>query len=77
MKQPSKPILLLYTDGGPDHNNTFASNQLALLALFLQLDLDMLVAMRTAPHQSWRNMVERVMSGINIGLQVCTYSLMC
>ena len=31
---PDKPVLLIYTDGGPDHNLTFAANQLALIALF-------------------------------------------
>ena len=63
------PILLLYTDGGPDHNITFFSVQLALIALFLHLDLDMLEAMRTAPYHSWKNPCERVNCILNIGLQ--------
>ena len=29
-----KPILLLYSDGSPDHNLTFAANHLALIYLF-------------------------------------------
>lgn len=62
-------ILLLYTDGGPDHNVTFLSVQLSLIALFLQHDLDMLEAVRTAPYHSWKNPCERVNCILNIGLQ--------
>ena len=47
-------MLYLYTDGGPDHRLTYASVQLALIALFQNLNLDILVAGRTAPHNSWR-----------------------
>ena len=65
--QISSPILVLFTDGGPDHNNTFLSVKLGLIALFLQLDLDMLEAVRIAPYQSWKNPCERVHS--NLGLQ--------
>lgn len=64
----TKPILCLYTDGGPDHRNTFLTVQISLVSLFLKLDLDMLVAARTAPQNSYRNPVERVMSVINFGL---------
>lgn len=65
----AKPILLLYTDGGPDHRLTYLSVQLSMIALFLQLDLDVLIAGRTAPNHSWANPVERIMSIVNIGLQ--------
>lgn len=60
------PILFLYTDGGPDHRVVYFS---ALIALFLTLDLDYLCAVRTAPYNSWRNPVERMMSILNLGLQ--------
>lgn len=40
-----------------------------LISLFIYLDLDMLVAAHTAPQNSYRNPVERVMSLLNIGLQ--------
>ena len=43
----SKSILFLYTDGGPDHRATYVSTQLSLIALFLNLDLDLLCAART------------------------------
>ena len=65
----NKSILFVYTDGGPDHRLTFFSVQLSLVALFLNLDLDLLVVGRTAPNHSWRNPVERIMSAINLGLQ--------
>ena len=61
--------MIIYTDGGPDHNNKHTSVRLGLLALFLDLDLDTMVVMRTAPTQSWANPVERVMSVLNLGLQ--------
>ena len=63
------PVLVMYTDGGPDHNVTFFKTQLALISLFLSLDLDMLIAVRTAPHQSWKNPCERINCILNIGLQ--------
>ena len=45
------------------------SVRLCLLALFVELDLDTMVVMRTAPTQTWGNHVERVMSVLNLGLQ--------
>ena len=65
----SKSIVFLYTDGGPDHRLTYVSTQLSLIALFLNLNLDMLCAARTAPNQSWKNPVKRIMSIVNLGLQ--------
>ena len=59
----------MYTDGGPDHRTTFVSVQLSLVALLLNLNLDLLIAARTAPHQSWRNPVEHIMSILNLGFQ--------
>ena len=64
-----KPVLILYTDGGPDYCLTYLSVQTALIALFRKLDLDYLCAARTAPCHSWKNPVERVMSTFNLALQ--------
>ena len=64
-----KSILLLLSDGGPDHRLSYGSVQVALLALFLRLNLDMLVAVRTCPYQSWTNPAERIMSVLNLALQ--------
>ena len=63
------PVLLLYTDGGPDHRSTYMPVKLSMIVLFRSLNLDMLVALRTAPSNSWANLVERTMSIVNTGLQ--------
>ena len=47
----------------------YLSVQLSLICVFQALDLDFLCVARTAPHNSWRNPVERMMSILNIGLQ--------
>ena len=65
------PLLFSYTDGGSDHRTTFRSVQLAWILLFAELDLDMLVAARTAPGHSYVNPAERCMSTLNIALQNC------
>jgi hypothetical protein len=66
---PLAVAIILFTDGGPDHNCKHTSVRLGLLSLFFELDLDTMVVMRTAPTQSWANPVERVMSVLNLGLQ--------
>ena len=63
---PTNPVLV--SDGGPDHRITYASVQVALLCLFVSLDLDMLVVARTCPYQSWQNIAERIMSALNLAL---------
>ena len=65
----NKPYLFLYTDGGPDYQVKFVKIQITLISLFLALDLDYLVAVRTPPGHSWKNPVERIMSILNLGLQ--------
>ena len=42
---------MIYSDGGPDHRLTYHSVQLSLISVFVNLDLDMLFAARTAPGQ--------------------------
>ena len=65
----AKPILFMYTDGGPDHRLTYLSVQLALVCLFIAGDYDMLVAARTPPMSSWKKTPERIMSILNLALQ--------
>ncbi len=65
----TKPILVVVSDGGPDHRVTFGSVKVASLALFHSLNLDMLVCVRTCPYQSWQNVAERIMSTLNLALQ--------
>lgn len=67
--QTIPPILCIYTDGGPDHRVTYGSVQISLICLFFCGDFDMLIALRTAPHQSWTNPAERIMSILNLALQ--------
>ncbi len=43
--------------------------QLSLIAAALLLDVDYMVAARTAPNHSYVNVVERTMSIFNLGLQ--------
>ncbi len=64
-----RPVLLLHSDGGPDHRLTYISVQAALIALFKRLNLDYLLATRTAPFHSYKNPVERCMSILNMGMQ--------
>ena len=64
-----KPILFVYSDGGPDHRVTYISVKLALIALFRKMDVDYLCAVRTALYHSYRNPVERITSILNLGLQ--------
>ena len=64
-----KPILIRYTDGGPDHRTTYKSVKVAALAQFIALDLDMIVCARTAPCGSYVNPAERCMSLLNLALQ--------
>ena len=68
-KEDNKPILCLYMDGGPDHRLTYLSVLIALICLFLRLNMDMLIAVRTPPHNSWKKPLERVMLILNKGLQ--------
>ena len=80
----TKPILIRYTDSGPDHCVTYRSVQLCCLVEFIALDLDMIVCARTAPSQSYYNPAERIMSLLNLALQnvhwsglVCRQNLKC
>jgi len=65
-KLGEKSMLFVYTDGGPEHRLTYVSTQHSLTALFLNLNL---CVARTAPNQSWRNPVEKIMSIVNLGFQ--------
>ena len=66
----TKPVMIIIvSDGGPDHRVTFGSVKIANLCLFRALDLDMLICIRTCPYQSWQNIAERVMATLNFALQ--------
>ncbi|XP_066934136.1 uncharacterized protein [Clytia hemisphaerica] len=59
----------MMTDGGPEHRVNFESVKIPLILMFKQLKLDSLIAIRTAPGQSYVNIVERIMSILNLGFQ--------
>ena len=67
--EEQNPFLLIYTDGSPDHHINYLWVQLSLISLFVLLDLDLLIAVRTPPGHSWKNPVECIMSILNLGLQ--------
>ncbi|XP_072024864.1 LOW QUALITY PROTEIN: uncharacterized protein [Amphiura filiformis] len=69
MDTHNPPIQLFYSDGGPDHNVSFLSVQISLIAYFRQKNLDQLIAVRTAPGHSYRNPVERINAILNLALQ--------
>ena len=57
------------TDGGPEHRNNFESVKIPLILMFRQLKLDSLIAIHTDPRQSYVNIVEWIMSILNIGFE--------
>ena len=61
-----KVVLLLFSDGGPDHRVNYLFVQLSLIALFLKCDFD--IAVRTPPGHSWKNPCERIMAILNVAL---------
>ena len=64
------PIMFLYTDGGPDHQTMFKPVKIAAIYIFMALDLDAYIAACIALNQSYCNPAERVMSTLNLGLQL-------
>lgn len=65
----TKSRAFIFSDGGPDHRLTYESVKMSLIALFRATDIDMLIAGRCAPGQSWMNPVERIMALLNLALQ--------
>ena len=61
-------VVVLQTDGGPDHSIKFLTTKLALLAMFVLLDLDHFLVLRGAPNGSAFNAIERAMSPANHAL---------
>ena len=61
--------MFLVTGGGPERNVTYFSVKIPLTVIFKELNLESLVAIRTAPGHSYLNTMERVSLIINIGFQ--------
>ena len=67
-KEAVPPILILYTDGGPEHHTTFLSVKIALICLQKFLSLDQVLAVCTAPGHSYHNPAEKINCVLNLGL---------
>ena len=67
-----KEILVMFTDSSSDHNGMHISTQVSIICLFIQVNLDMLVALGCFPTQSWVNPSERIISILNLSLQNCS-----
>ena len=76
-KAATNSVLFVHSDGGLDHRVTFISVKLALISLFVDLDLDYLCATRTAPYHSFCNPAERIKSIFNLGLQSVGLACTC
>jgi hypothetical protein len=59
-------VLILQTDGGPDHSMKRVAVQLALYAIFRELVVDHFVVSRCAPTGSAGNKLERSMSALSL-----------
>lgn len=62
----------MFTDDGGDGNINRISTQVSLICLSIQLNLDMLIALRYCPTKSWVNPVGCIMSVLNLALQNCS-----
>ena len=63
------PHLYMMTGGGLEYQVNFEFVKIPLILMFKQLKPDSLIAIHTAPGQRYVNIVERIMSILNIGFQ--------
>ena len=61
-KEAVPPVLIVYSDGGPEHRTTFLSVKIAMIAL------SKLLLSRTTPGHSWANPAEKINYILNLGL---------
>ena len=73
-EKPMKEVLLLFSDGGPDHRVNYLLVQLSLIALFLKCDFDGVIAVRTPPGHSWKNPCERIMAILSLAFLSVNWS---
>ena len=67
-KENIPAIIIIYTDGGPEHCTYFLSVKIAIISLQKSLNSDMIIALRTAPGYSFKNPEEKVNCILNLGL---------
>ena len=59
-KEVVPSVLIPYTDGGPERRTTYLSVKTAMICLQNYLDLDQVLAIRTAPGHSYQNPAEKI-----------------
>ena len=68
-RSSNNPILLIYSDGGPDHRLTYLTVQISYICLFLTRDLDLCVEFALLRTTAGRiQYIERLMSILNLAL---------
>ena len=67
-KNAVPPVLIIYSDEGPEHCTMFLNVKIAMIASHKFLDLDMLLLAHIAPGHSWANPAEKII--LNLGLYV-------
>ena len=55
------PIIIIYTDGGPEHRQNFLSVKIAITSLKKSLNSDMIISLRTAPSYSFKSSVRKLL----------------
>ena len=61
-------IIIIYTDGGPEHHTNFLSVKITIILLQESLNSDIIIALRSAPGRSFKNPAEGVNYILNLGL---------
>ncbi|CAG8771559.1 41464_t:CDS:2 [Gigaspora margarita] len=61
----SKPVVLMLSDGGPDENPRYKKTIQVMIEHFIKYDLDTIIVVCFAPHQSASNPVERRMAPLS------------
>lgn len=67
-------MLVVFSDGGTDHCMNLYSVKLSFLWVMMELDLDEVVCLRTAPGDSWVNPAERRMADLNIAWEGASFA---
>ena len=67
-KESIPPIIITYTDGGPEHRTNFLLVKIAIILLQKVLDSDMIIALRTAPGHSFKTLQKGSNCILNLGL---------
>ena len=76
-KELTPTVFVLQTDGGPDHSLKRLKTKLALMAFFIEMDLDHLVVLCSVPNGSVYDKIERAMSPLNLPLLHCALKRVC